>query len=170
MNCHDAEQLLLAGRDQALTPGQRADLAGHLASCTGCRRLQAGLDAAADTWRENTRNVAVPDATEEWRRLQARISDADVRRSRRRLAPVIWFAAPLAAAAAIALAFLVQSGPSSPVPAPAPLATVAAVTTAPASSADYVEVSDPNATPMVFVDQDSGWLVVWAVGTAPANG
>ena len=163
MNCHDAEQLLLAGSDQDLTPGRQTELAGHLASCAGCRRLQSQLEAAARSWREVSGSVTVPDAGEEWRRLQARLAGDEVRQPRRRLAPVIWFATPLAAAAAIAIAFFLQSTPKAPAPA-------TAVSAAMAPKADFVEVSDPNATPMVYVDQDSGWLVVWAVGSAPANG
>ena len=30
------------------------------------------------------------------------------------------------------------------------------------AGADFVEAGDPNASTMVYVDKDSGWLVVWA--------
>ncbi len=29
--------------------------------------------------------------------------------------------------------------------------------------ADFVELTDGSATPLVYVDRESGWLVVWAV-------
>jgi len=29
------------------------------------------------------------------------------------------------------------------------------------AGADYVEAGNPNASTMVYVDKESGWLVVW---------
>ncbi len=64
---------------------------------------------------------------------------------KRRLAPIIWFSTPLAAAAALTIAYLgfrpSDTEPVSP----------------PAGSAE--------ASTMAYVDKESGWLVVWASDT-----
>jgi hypothetical protein len=36
--------------------------------------------------------------------------------------------------------------------------------------ADFVEVTDPNATPIVYSDKESGVLVVWAADTSAVAG
>lgn len=161
MNCPDSKTLLQAERDGALTDRQRADLARHLADCAGCREFRVNLAAVSEFVRSDAAGVAVPDPATEWQRLQARLNSEEVRLPRkRRLAPIYWLSAPLAAAAAIALTFLAlqQPPPSSPtgtesLPAGTPLV----------ASAEFVEVHNRDATPMVYVDQESGWLVVWAV-------
>lgn len=150
MNCRDFETLLFAERDGALADQQRADLARHLAGCPACRQVQSDLAAAAAAWRTNTAQVRVPDAETEWRKVRAEISGATVRKTpKRRLAPVIWFATPLAAAAALAFAFFLSSGP-----APESVGALA--------RAEYVEAGNAEASTMVYSDKESGWVVVWA--------
>ena len=150
MNCHDAETLLLAGRDRAPDATQRAALAAHVAGCAHCRQLQAGLDRTAAALVHEAAAVRVPDADAEWLRLRRRLRSQPTGPA---FAPVLRFAAPLAAAAAIAVALLVVK-PDHPAAAPA---------TDAAARADYVEVADTDSTPMVYLDKESGWLVVWAV-------
>ena len=106
MNCRDIEKLLSAERDRALTSEQRALLDRHVAACPACAEMKTNLPRAMDLFRLETGRVAVPDADEEWRKLSAKLSTPPVARPVRRvLAPVIWFGAPLAAAAAITFAF-----------------------------------------------------------------
>ncbi len=177
MNCRDTENLLFAERDGTLTSEQRAVLDRHVAECAGCRQLRDDLAAAAAAWRANTAAVKVPDADTEWRKLRAQLHGEEVRTpARRRLAPVIllsenqkrnlfWLGAPLAAAAAVALTLFVQTSPTPPA-----RATTAAAPAAFTARAEYVEVSDA-ASPLVYMDKESGWLVVWAVDTkAPTSG
>ncbi len=152
MNCPDAETLLQAARDGALTAEQRTALDRHLAGCPTCRELQAGLRLAGEAVRVEAASVTVPDADAEWRKLRASLRGAEVpEQPKRRLAPVIWLGAPLAAAAAVALAFFLQS--------PRPAVPHDAVALA---SVDYVEAGRADASTMVFQDQQSGWVVVWA--------
>jgi hypothetical protein len=160
MNCRSAEPLVLAERDGVLTPAQHAELAQHLATCAGCRQFRAELAAALETVRAEAHAVPLPDIDAEWRAVQAKINDraasdpaAASLAKKRRLAPVVWISAPLAAAAAVALALFVQR------PVPMPAATSEGVI---AARADFVEVADPKATPIVYTDKESGWLVVWA--------
>jgi hypothetical protein len=160
MNCRSAEPLLLAERDGVLSPAQRAELASHVAACAECRRFRSDLAAAMEAVRAKVQAVPLPDVDAEWRAVQAKINggsaterSAASRNEKRRLAPIVWISAPLAAAAAVALALFVQR----PVPAPA-LSGDGVI----AARADFVEVADPTATPIVYADKESGWLVVWA--------
>ena len=160
MNCRDAEPLLFAERDGALTSEERAALAQHVAACPACRRACADLAAANAALRTAAANVAVPDADREWQVLRQRLTAQSPRRvGARRLAPVAWIGLSLAAAAALALAFLGGHRPFGGNPDAADLAR-----------AEFVEVKDSSASTMVYVDQESGWLVVWAVPDSSAKG
>ena len=162
MNCHDIAPLLSAERDGALTTAQRAELGRHLEACADCRALHSALAQAMDALHAEVARVKVPDADEEWRLLQARLAAPEQQR-RRRPAPITWIGVPLAAAAAVAFAFFLGR--------PAPLAENPefAPTGAELAHADFVEVTDPNATPIVYTDKESGWLVVWAAEGAVAG-
>jgi len=153
MNCHDIEALLLRESDHALSAAETALLDRHLSTCVACRERRTHLVIALDSYRTDAAVVPLPDVEAEWRTLQAKLTSAAPNPSRkRRLAPVIWFAAPLAAAAAIAFVLLRLNPPTKENPVPA--TEVAA--------ADYVDAGETNAATMVYVDKDSGWLVVWA--------
>lgn len=149
MNCHEAESLLLAERDGALSPAQRAGLAGHVAGCAACRQLQGELASALAAWQADVTQVAIPDAAAAWAALRPRLARRPAA-PRRKVAPIIWLAAPLAAAAAIALVFLTTTHSVAPTSGPA------------IARAEFVEPGNANASTMVYVDKDSGWLVVWA--------
>ena len=158
MNCRDLEPLLLAERDGVLTDGQHASLERHVAACPACAQLRARLGEAIDTFRADAASVAVPAADAEWRALRARLHGESAKPTRQRpLAPVIWFGSSLAAAAALAFVFV-----SSP---PRPVTPVVAAPEI--AQAEFVEAGDANASTMVYVDKDSGWLVVWATDSAP---
>ena len=155
MNCRDIEPLLLAERDGVLTSQQHAELAAHVAGCPTCRRARLNYVDAVTFLKTDAANVAVPDADKEWRTIRAQLHGESTKPAKKRpLAPIIWFSAPLAAAAAIAIAFLAHD-PRPQTPDPAALAAEVA-------RADFVEAGDTNASTMVYVDKDSGWLVVWA--------
>ena len=184
MTCRDIEPLILAERDGALTPAERAALSDHIAGCPACAELRTQLAASLEAYKSSVASVRVPDVDEAWRDLQAKIHAPVSRAKKRPRAPVIWFATPLAAAAAVAFAFLVTR--PAPGPAPAPMAALAIGEVSPPpppppppvpafvptplsapydpsiiAGADYVEAGNPNAATMVYVDKESGWLVVW---------
>lgn len=157
MNCRDNESLILAERDGKLTPAQLTALSDHVVACPACRKLRADLTTALAAYRTDVATVEAPDATTAWRDLQNRL---DRPAKKNPLAPIMWFGPPLAAAAAIAFAFLSpEPGPRTPNPAlpPPPLHDPSII-----AGADYVEAGDPNASTLVFIDRESGWLVVWA--------
>jgi len=189
MTCRDIESLILTERDGALTPAERAALSEHIAACPACRELRTQLAASLEAYRAGVASVPVPEVDAAWRDLQAKIHAPVRSKKKSPLAPVIWFGAPLAAAAAVAFAFILGGGsPASRLPSPVSqdIASVSA-TPAPVSSlpppvshpydpsiiagADFVEAGDPNASTMVYVDKESGWLVVWATDiSTPTSG
>ena len=149
MDCRDIEPLILAERDGVLTPAQHAALSAHVAACPACQQLRANLGEAAGFLKTDAANVTVPDADREWRTLRTQLSSAAAKPARKRpLAPIIWFSAPFAAAAALAIAFFVNR-PAAPQPGPAQVA-------------EHVDPSGTTASTIAYVDKDSGWLVVWA--------
>ena len=157
MKCRDIEPLLLAERDGVLTTEQHTALARHVAACPACRQFRANLTEAALYLKTDAANVAVPDTTQAWRDLRGQLSGEKNHPGKKRpLAPVIWFAAPLAAAAAFAFAYLgPRPQPTAPLAsAPAPRAEIV--------NNDNLGADDSNVSTMAYVDQESGWLVVWA--------
>jgi hypothetical protein len=139
MNCRDLESLILAERDGVLTTEQHA-----VAACPACRAMHARRAEASAFLKTDAANVPVPDVDGEWNRVRAQLHAEKTKPVKKRpLAPVIWFGAPLAAAAAFALAFFL----SRPVPVPE-------------------EATDTIA----YVDKESGWLVVWTAESGAKNG
>lgn len=154
MNCRNIEPLLLAERDGVLTSEQHAALAEHVAACPACRQFRAALTEAALFLKTDAANVPVPDADQAWRELRPQLAGEKARPAKKRpLAPVIWFGSTLAAAAALTFAFLSRQ--------PQPMPTVILDNDV-VAEAEFVEAGDINASMMVYVDTESGWLVVWA--------
>jgi len=162
VNCAAFETLLLTERDGVLTPDQHAALARHVTDCPACQARRARIAAAMDAFRADTAGVTLPDVNAEWRTLRARLPGATgAPRKQRPLAPVIWFTASFAAAASLAFVIF-----SSRPPLPAPPAAAPEI-----AQAEFVEAGDASASTMVYVDKDSGWLVVWASdGAAKTSG
>jgi anti-sigma factor RsiW len=162
MNCRDNESLILAERDGILTKEQLAVLSDHVAVCPACRRFRANLATALDAYKTGLSSVPAPEVDEAWRDLQDRLHKPAKKRP---LAPVIWFGTPLAAAAALAIAFFSMN----PTPATVAVPKIAVIPPPPPplhdpsviAGADFVEAGDPNASTLVYVDKESGWLVVW---------
>lgn len=152
MHCSAAHVLLFHERDRALGATEGVALAQHLTECAACRELRRQLAAAAGEWREGTLRANPPDATAEWQALLPRLRGAVVPApARRRAAPLVWLGVSLAAAAAVALGIFFRPAGSAPLPA------------APAvARAEFVEAGNADATTLVYVDDESGWLVVWA--------
>jgi predicted anti-sigma-YlaC factor YlaD len=146
MNCSEAESLLPAGPSGGLSAVQHTALAEHLAACPACRQTQAALSDLIGTWRNEAASVSVPPAAETWTQVRAR--RYHLRRTQR-ANPIFWLGLPLSAAATVAFVFLTPE-------------TVAPET----ARAEFVETGDAAGSTMVYVDKESGWLVVWAVDTA----
>lgn len=158
MNCHESQTLLFAERDRPLDPYEHTAVEAHLAGCAECQRVRTGLQDAFALWRKQQAAVTVPNAEREWHAVRRRIrggmapeSTAAPRRRHSTLFP--WLVVPLSAAAAIAIALYVDPfGLDNPEPVQ-PRTQSVRVDAAAASG---------EASTMVFVDDKSGWLVVWA--------
>jgi predicted anti-sigma-YlaC factor YlaD len=142
MNCTAAQRLISAERDGPLGGAGQAGLAEHLAGCPACRRFQGSLADAAVAWRATTATAPAPDAALEWQRLQRRLAPAGRPASRRQ--PRLWWGLSLAATAALAVALWIPRA-------------------APVAESGWVEVGEGTSSATVYVDAQSGWLVVWAV-------
>lgn len=159
MNCREAQDQIFAERDGALDATQRAALAAHVAGCPDCRRVSSEVAAGFEAWRTLARNVTVPDSEREWhairRQIRGGVAAGEVRLTPSRPGWLTWLVAPLAAAAALALALVISlpSGdrPASPATSPDLVAR-----------ADSVQVGGRNSSTMVYVDERSGWLIVMA--------
>jgi anti-sigma factor RsiW len=147
--CRQIHRLLLAEPDGTLGSDEQAHLAAHLAVCPACRRQKAVLSQTPALFREADASVTVPDPAAEWRDVRARLhSHAPAERSlSRRMMP---WGLTLAAGAAACLAFVVWRGPSPVSAGPSTLAR-----------AEYVQAEGSDST-LVYVDEESGWLIVWA--------
>ena len=163
MNCRDIEPLLLTERDGVLTSEQHVTLDRHVAACPACQQMRARLAEAVTAFRADVAKVARPDVEEEWRQLRARLHGTrDKIAKKRSLATVIWLASSVAAAAALAFAFFSQQ-------AKPPTPELFSPDNEAIAEAEFVEAGDINASLMVYVDKESGWLVVWATDV-DANG
>ena len=122
------------------------------------------MAAAVEHWRAGVAAAKAPDATLAWQELRHELRATTGRREPG--AP--WFARwmlPLGGAAALAAAVVIALVPQwrGGIGAGSPMNVAAA-------RAEFVEVPD-NASSMVYVDDQSGWLVVWSVDDAnPAKG
>lgn len=181
MICRDATPLLSAERDGPLDAAVREALDRHVEACPACRRIRANLAEAAEAWRADTAGAAMPDPAGEWRTLRAllRAGAADsavgggnvpsfTPAHRRVSAWWVTAGAVPFAAAAVWLAMLALE-PGKPAPSARPASVVALAPSESTASlparADYLE-TPADASPVVFLDQESGWLIVWA--EAPA--
>jgi anti-sigma factor RsiW len=154
MNCREAEHSLFAERDGALDETQRAALVSHVDECSACRLLRQNLTVALAELQASSRQSSLPDVELEWQKLRREIrGGATAQMAASRRSPITWFALPLAAAAALAIAFFVTPGTQKSDFSATPTAKIAQATSA--------SESEPAST-MVFVDDKSGWTFVWA--------
>jgi len=165
MNCREAQNHILAERDGALAETERAALMSHVEHCGDCQRIRADLISALTHWKMRAQAVVVPDAEREWhavrRQLRGGVEAGEVRLTPRRPGWLTWLTVPLAAASALALALFI-SLPSGEGPAASPAPHVA--------RAESVQAPGRNTSTMVYVDDKSGWLIVWASDANPKQG
>lgn len=154
--CRQIEALLLSEPDGTLDATGLAQLEAHAAECPDCRRQRALLSAATVVLKQTHAAVSVPSAREEWLTLRDRLRAGRgdrVAAGKPAMTPWLYWGirtAALGAAAAIAfIAYLRQS-------LPAPFPSGGAI-----ARAEFVQ-ADNAASTLVYVDQDSGWLIVWA--------
>ncbi|HUG09444.1 MAG TPA: zf-HC2 domain-containing protein [Opitutaceae bacterium] len=169
-NCHDAESLMFAERDGALTEDKRTALEAHTAGCKSCSDFRHAIATTARHMHDSVEAVRVPDADSEWREIRRRIQKAEPAAPIwARLLPALGI--PLAAAAALAIAFIAapQWFERTGVADSAEIAPETALV-AWEPHAEFVEIPGSDDSMVVYLDEPSGWLVVWAVGSTDGTG
>ena len=161
MNCREVQSELFAETEGTPANPRRAAVEAHVARCAACRRVRDDLTTALEGWRSDISKITVPDAELEWHAVRRRIrgggGEPSVRSRRNWTA---WLGLPLATAAAV---ILVMLSPASRAPnVDIPVGEVA--------RAENIEAPGNNASTMVFVDDKSGWLIVWASDGATQTG
>jgi predicted anti-sigma-YlaC factor YlaD len=151
MNCREAQDQFFAERDGARAQRDSAAFDEHLNHCTGCQQVRSAYVAGIAHSRAEVAAVAVPDAVRAWQDVRRELRTTRTARSPA-FGWLTWLGAPLAAAAALAVAIFVNPDWRARFGVDAPIV----------ARAEYVEVPSVNATTMVFVDDKSGWLVVFA--------
>jgi anti-sigma factor RsiW len=167
MSCTQTQRLIFAERDAPLAPAQQAELSEHLERCPDCARLRAKLTDSVAAWRTATANVDVPNAAIEWQAVRLRLPTAKPSPGVRRWRPstLAWIGVPLAVLAAVAVIFfspqrsgtVAASGSDS-----APASKMAALKAPEFARAEFVDVPGNSSSTTIYVDNASGWLVVWA--------
>jgi predicted anti-sigma-YlaC factor YlaD len=149
MNCREVQDRLCSAPDAAPDSSAGAALEAHVAHCAACRRVRDDLAAALAAWRSEVATIEVPDAEREWHAVRRRIRGGTAA-PRSRWGLGAWLGLPIAAAAAVAVALVAP-------PAPTPELPVGEI-----ARAENIEAPGRDASTMVFVDDKSGWLIVWA--------
>jgi predicted anti-sigma-YlaC factor YlaD len=167
MNCTKALAIIAAGQDTGGTDGNGPQFEAHLATCPSCRLARSNLAAALAAWRSETAQTATPDPAREWRALQRRRREEAETDSTRPWAVRglrwAWFAVPAAAALVALVVLRTPVGPGDSSGRSTPASAIAA-------RADAVEAPGGSASTMVFVDDKSGWLIVWATDAGGRSG
>lgn len=154
MNCRAAQRLLSADRDDTLASSERAALEAHVAGCADCRRERAVVAGAVESWRAASKRVAIPDSERAWQDIRREIRTTGPTNSPEHRGLPRWVfpavvAAALVFAATLAPRWLSDAGPP-------------ATNRLEIARADFVETASDTSS-MVYVDDKSGWLVIWAV-------
>ena len=178
MNCTSAQSHIFAARDTAPGAAEAAALADHVASCGECRALQESLTTATARLREADTTLRIPDAQREWHAVRRRIRTTDTDKAPAfSWVPNLRKLAPVTLVAVIALVAWFNLKAPGDNPAAMDLEpTLASIDTATdwgaledhfisSARAEFVETYDEFASPFIFVDEESGWLVVWATDT-----
>lgn len=149
MNCRTVQDQLAHAVDDVQTAPAQSAIAEHVKSCAQCRRFADNLLALRSLVKGEAESVPLPSSDDLWRDVRAHLNTPG--RSRH-VAPLVWITAPLAAAAALAFAFIPTQQSE----------THSVISDTAVVQANFVEIEDPDSTAMVYVDKESGWLVVWA--------
>ncbi len=152
--CRKIEPLLLSEPDGVLNPAELAELESHVAGCEACRRQRDLLSAVSSSLKKSSEALPVPSPHEEWMTLRDRIrGERGAHKGNNRWSrPWLRWGVPalsFGTAAAVACILYLRA------PSPAPFLRVTI------ARAEYVQSENAEST-LVYVDQESGWLIVWA--------
>lgn len=164
--CTATQELLVREPEGDLDAAALVRLEEHVTGCGACRQRRAVLRAVRVQLRATAQATATPAPAEVWRELRSRLDDvapARVPGAGARTGGLGWRPLAWAGSLAVAAAAVLFVGRPR-----LPSGDVASMPTAEAR-ADYVQATD-NAATLVYVDQESGWLIVWASAPTPDAG
>ena len=156
MNCTDAEQLLSRYLDDELGAADIESLEEHLASCAHCAEAHKSWSSYGELLRSSV-TVGAQDqgaANAAWRQIRDKLGDQDVATGN--IVPV-WIV-NMRILSALAAVFVISIGVY--------LGRVSKVqgrTVAQAETVEYFETDLPDASPLLYIDDDVGWTVVWVL-------
>ena len=162
MNCHTAQRLIATEPDSTPSAEESRLLAAHLSGCEACRNEQTIVARALAGWQASTASAAMPTVERAWQDIQRELRKSSGQPASRGFLRRSWMI-PVSAAAALAALIVVARPLGKPSSPGNPLAQNSA------ARADFVEVPN-DASSLVYVDDQSGWLVVWAVNDSSAAG
>ena len=166
MNCRRAEIALSRQLDGDLSPREQLWLESHLAACPACRRTAAEWAGIRSALREAGPSET-PDPARAWQSIRRSIHQSgSLRRPpllRRWWRPPLlrrWWRTPLpwaglAAATILALVVLIRPGGPGSVP------------TDNRPPVEFVETGLGGAATVVYIDDESGWSIVWVAEPLP---
>jgi anti-sigma-K factor RskA len=159
MNCRHAEKALSRHLDGELPAEQVAHLEQHLASCAACRETAAIWQGYGDSLRAGQPS-GIPDPTLAWHDIRRAIRTREDPAAKVQGRP--WWAKPLPWAAAtttvalVAIGYLLQFSPETRLTG--------------GGAVEYVDTDLPGASTIVYVDDESGWNIVWVVELGSDSG
>lgn len=152
MNCRQAEKALSRHLDGELPESQVDALEQHLSDCAACRETAAEWRGYGDTLRADV-PATTPDPTAAWHDIRRTLRNREG--SAPAAAPRPWWTRPLPWAGAAASLALLTIGYLTLRPID-PLASNG-------TAVEYVETGLPDASTLVYVDDESGWTIVWVL-------
>ena len=154
MNCNEAERLLSQHMDGELDAEQAAGLQSHLEACPHCAETRDAWAGYRGLMHSIAPSVA-SDTGALWADIAGKLGD-QVSAPVKTVVPWPFSAKALTAlAAVIVISASIYMGRRAISPDEAALAQASAV--------EYFETDLPGASPMLYIDADVGWTVVWVV-------
>lgn len=156
MNCKKARMWISADLDGELSPREKALLEAHLAGCATCRRMREKWGQFGIRMR-TAPAPAAPSSEAAWEDIRRTIRTIP---RERRIIDASWVFGPgLKWAVAALLVIALGAGIFGVRPRGRSLQAEAP----PAAEVELVETGLPGASPMVYEDAESGWMVIWIV-------
>ncbi|MEZ5277011.1 MAG: zf-HC2 domain-containing protein [Opitutaceae bacterium] len=159
MNCRQAEKALSRHLDGELPEARVEALERHLSECATCRDTAAAWAGYGEAMKAGA-PAPRPDPIAAWYDIRRTLRNRE--ESRPAETVPAWWARPLpwvGTAAALALLAVGYLSLRQTDPRPSTGTTV-----------EYVETGLPDASTLVYVDDESGWTIVWVLESSDAPG
>lgn len=149
MNCKQAQEWISREMDGELHTVDQIVLEKHLMQCPACKKVKEHWMSASQLLKQ-TADVKIPDATDVWAEIRSQIEKEKLT-SRNTLFP---FPALLKWTSAAAAIIAVTLGIRFMTPEPAEIFAFQ-------NEVEFVETDLSDSSPVVYIDEESGWAIVW---------